>query len=177
MRRAVVHDERLHDVARREADHDLIRRPEVHDALDHPGNSVVAGLLVRPYADALGTNHDARLAARRRHAPRGPNDEVTEARTAVVAVGPLDRHRHQVRHAEEVRDEDRLRLLVHLLGRGDLLDVAAVHHGDPVGHRERLFLVVRHIHKGDLELLLDRLQLQLQVLAQLRVERTERLVE
>ena len=58
-----------------------------------------------------------------------------------------------------------------------LLDAAAVHHRDPVAHRERLLLVVRDEHERDPELGLERLQLDLQVLAQLRVERAERLVE
>ena len=88
-----------------------------------------------------------------------------------------DVHRHQVRHAEEVRDERRLRLLVHLRRRRDLLDVPVGHDRDPVGHRQRLFLVVRHVDERDPELLLDPLQLELQRLAQLCVERAERLVE
>ena len=84
---------------------------------------------------------------------------------------------HQVGDAEEVGDEDRLGLLVHRLGSRDLLDAAAGHDRDPVGHRQRLLLVVRDVDEGDPELLLDRLQLDLERLAELRVERAERLVE
>ena len=47
------------------------------------------------------------------------------------------------------------RALVDLLGRGDLLDDALVHHRDPVGHRQRLLLVVRHVEERDADLALD----------------------
>ena len=68
-------------------------------------------------------------------------------------------------------------MLVDLLGRPALLDLAAFHHGDAVGHGERLFLVVRDVQEGDAHLALDALQLDLHLLAQLEVERAQRLVE
>ena len=52
-----------------------------------------------------------------------------------------------------------------------------VEHGDAVAHRQRLALVVRDEHERDADLVLDRLQLDLHLLAQLQVERAERLVE
>ncbi len=52
-----------------------------------------------------------------------------------------------------------------------------VHDRDPVGHRQRLFLVVRHVDERRLRLFLDVLQLELHLLAQLQVECAERLVE
>ena len=67
--------------------------------------------------------------------------------------------------------------LVDLLGRAELLDPAAVHDRDPVGHRERLLLVVGDVDEGDADLALDSLQLHLQPLAELQVERAERLVQ
>ena len=67
--------------------------------------------------------------------------------------------------------------LVDLLGIGQLLDHAAVHDRDAVGHRERLLLVVRHVDERDADVALDALELDLQLLAQLEVERAERLVE
>ena len=67
--------------------------------------------------------------------------------------------------------------LVDGLGRVALLDPALVHDRDPVRHRQRLLLVVGHVDERDPDVALDPLQLQLQALAQLQVERTERLVE
>ena len=83
----------------------------------------------------------------------------------------------QVGDAEEVRDELGQRLLVDLLGRTELHDAAAVHHGEPVRHLERLLLVVRDEHEGDADLALQRGQLGAQRVAQLGVEGAERLVE
>ena len=66
---------------------------------------------------------------------------------------------------------------VHLGRRADLLDPAAVHHGDAVGDRQRLLLVVRDVERRDPELELDAPDLLPQLDAHLRVERRERLVE
>jgi hypothetical protein len=68
-------------------------------------------------------------------------------------------------------------MLVHLGRRAHLLDPALVEDRDAVAHRERLFLVVRDVDERHPELLLDLLQLDLQLLAELQVERAERLVE
>ena len=56
-------------------------------------------------------------------------------------------------------------------------DHAGVHDGDPVGHRERFLLVVRHVQERDADLALDLFELDLHLPAELEVERTERLVE
>ena len=82
-----------------------------------------------------------------------------------------------VRDADEAGDELGQRALVDLGGRADLLDPAVVEDGDPVAHRERLVLVVRHVDERDADVLLDLLELDLHLLAQLQVERAERLVE
>ena len=68
-------------------------------------------------------------------------------------------------------------MLVDVPRRAELLDLAAGHHGKPVGHRQRLLLVVRDVDEGDPDLALDALQLDLELAPQLRVERAERLVE
>ena len=52
-----------------------------------------------------------------------------------------------------------------------------VHDGDAIGHRHRFFLVVGHEDERDPDLLLDPLELDLHLLAQLQVEGAERLVE
>ena len=67
--------------------------------------------------------------------------------------------------------------VVHL-GRGaDLHKLAVPHHGDAVGHGERLFLVVGDVDEGNAQLLLQGLQLQLHLAAQLKVQRAEGLVQ
>ena len=52
-----------------------------------------------------------------------------------------------------------------------------VEDGQAVAHRERLVLVVGDVDEGDPDLALDPLELDLHLLAQLQVERAERLVE
>ena len=58
-----------------------------------------------------------------------------------------------------------------------LLDAAVAHDDDRVAHRQRLFLVVGHVHERDPDLALEGLELELHLLAQLEVEGAERLVE
>ena len=120
----------------------------------------------------------------------GPDREANHARRARVSLRRAQRHAadvhaaiaeharpHEIRDAEEVGDEGRLRMLVDVTRRAELLHPAARHHGEPVGHRQRLLLVVRHVEERDADLALDALQLDLELPAQLRVERAERLVE
>ena len=68
-------------------------------------------------------------------------------------------------------------MVVDLVGRADLLDPAVVHHHDAVGDLERLVLVVGDEHAGDVHLVVQPAQPAAQLLAHLRVERAERLVE
>ena len=92
-------------------------------------------------------------------------------------LAALDLPLHQVRDPDEAGHERLRGLLVDLLRRAALLDHAGVHDRDAVGHRERLLLVVRDVEERDADLALDRLELHLHLLAQLEVERAERLVE
>src|SRR5690606_12002248 len=77
---------------------------------------------------------------------------------------------------DEVRDEGIARLLVEVARRGYLLDLALMEYRHPVGHGQRLALVVGHVDHGHAQALVDVLDLHLHVLAQLLVQRTERLV-
>ena len=70
-----------------------------------------------------------------------------------------------------------MRLVVDVLRRTDLLNATVVHHHHSVGHGQRFLLVVRHIDKRDTQPLLDVLQLGLHILAQLEIQRRQRLVE
>ena len=63
------------------------------------------------------------------------------------------------------------------VGLADLQDLAIAHDADAVGQHHRLFEVVRHMHEGDAEAAVQALQLRLQHLLQLDVERRQRLVE
>ena len=83
----------------------------------------------------------------------------------------------QIGGADEARDERRRRLLVDRARRRDLLDAAGAHHGDAVGDRQRLLLVVRHVEHRDAEQLLQAADLAAHLDAQLGVEIGERLVE
>ena len=89
----------------------------------------------------------------------------------------FDRALELIDRADEVGDEARLREFVDFGRRADLADDALVHDRDAGGERHRLFLVVGHDDEGDADLLLDVHDLELRLLAQLLVERAERLVE
>ena len=56
-------------------------------------------------------------------------------------------------------------------GAPELLDPSVAHQGDPVGHGERLFLVVGDVDERDAELPVELLELELHLLPQLEVER------
>ncbi len=79
--------------------------------------------------------------------------------------------------ADEAGDEEVLRLGVDRHRIGKLLDDAALHDGDPVGERQRLDLVVGHVDHRVLQRLVQPLDLDAQLRAQLGVEVRERLVE
>src|SRR5207247_4340175 len=64
-----------------------------------------------------------------------------------------------------------------LRARSGLLDATLVEDGEAVAHRQRLVLVVRDVDERDSEILLKALEEELHLLAQLQVERAERLVE
>ena len=66
--------------------------------------------------------------------------------------------------------------VVERFGGGDLFDAAVIHHADPVGHHQRFALVVGDVDEGDAEAFVQALDLELEVLAQLLVERAQRLV-
>ena len=83
----------------------------------------------------------------------------------------------EVRLADKLGGEARPRTLVDVLGRADLLNEAVAHDGDAVGKVERLLLIVGDVEESDAGALLDVLQLALHLLAQLQVERAQRLVQ
>ena len=80
------------------------------------------------------------------------------------------------RAADELRDEQVGRLVVDLVRGVDLLQHAVVHDADPVGHGHRLDLVVRDVDRGRVVLDVQPAQFGAHLLAQLGVERADRLV-
>ena len=105
--------------------------------------------------------------------PAGVSSATEIAHREIGAIAPAD----QVGRADEVGDERVARQVVDLGRRADLLDQAVAHHHDAVGHRERLFQIVRHVDRRDAEPVLQLAQLDAHVGAQLGVEVRERLVE
>ena len=139
-----------------ELDEVVVDRAEVDDVGHGPPGGRVAGLDVGVEVDLLGA--DAERALPSEHGRRRLAGE-------------------QVGGAHEAGDEGGAGVLVELRGGRDLLDAAVAEDGDPVAHRQRLLLVVRHEHEGDADLSLQLLELELHRPAQLEVQGAERLVE
>ena len=94
-------------------------------------------------------------------------DDVVPAHLGVQEVGPADEARHEARARPSVEGARRV----------DLLDPSLVHHGDPVGRHHRLRLVVRDVHGGHAELVVEPPDLVAHLLAQVCVQVGQRLVE
>ena len=101
-----------------------------------------------------------------------------EGAAAELDLAVLEHHtRDDVGFSDEICDKGVDRLVVDVSRAADLLDNAVVHDNHAVAHSERLFLVVGDVDKGDAGTLLNTLQLDLHILAQLEVEGAERLIE
>jgi hypothetical protein len=127
--------------------------------------------------DPLGPDHHPHLAAGGGVAAGRLELELAQPQPAAAVAAAGHGGRHQVGHPQEAGHIGAGRLLVQLGRRAHLLDPPAGHHGQPVRHGERLLLVVGHVHEGDPDRLLERLQLDLEGLAQLGVQRPQRLVQ
>src|SRR5260370_3974529 len=79
--------------------------------------------------------------------------------------------------AHEAGGEDSARVAVNLLRLVKLFDPALCHNRNPIGDRQRLLLVMRHINGSHLKLLLDSAELVAQRDAHLGIERVETFVE
>ncbi len=94
-----------------------------------------------------------------------------------AAVGQRDGDEVHGRRSDEARDELVLGLGVDLHGLAHLLDPAVLHDHDPRPERHRLDLVVGDVDRRGLETLVEALQLDAHLHAQLGVEVRQRLVE
>ena len=81
------------------------------------------------------------------------------------------------RRPDESGNEDRIRVVVHLVGRADLLDVTIPHDDDPLGQGHGLDLIVGHVDDGGLDRFVQLLDLGPHLGAQLGVQVGQRLVE
>ena len=165
-----------------QADDHLRGGAQIERALDlalDAGPPVVAGRARLGQHELLGADHGVGALAGLDAAGLGGahGRPGVEAQLGGRAVARQHLPGHEVGHADETGHEGGRRALVDGLGVGHLLDQPAVHHRDAVRHRERLFLIVRDVHEGDADVALDALELHLQLLAELEVERAERLVE
>ena len=79
--------------------------------------------------------------------------------------------------ADKIGYEGIFRLVVYLLRRAHLLDVALVHYDNRIGHGEGLFLIMGDINKCDSQLIFQPDQFVLHVLAQLEIQGSQRLVQ
>jgi hypothetical protein len=123
--------------------------------------------------DVLGPDRDVDVRAGR-EARRVAGDLDASRVAATIA---RDARAQEVHRADELRHEARAWRRIDLLGPAHLLDGAVVHDDDPVGHGERLLLVVRDQDRGDAKAALQRADLPAQVQAHARVERGKRFVE
>jgi hypothetical protein len=115
-----------------------------------------------------GTNVSDRQGGRRQ--PRWQRDQT------LIAFDAFDYAIQRIVFPDEACDECSRRLLVEPVRRADLNDGSFVEHGYAIRHRQRFALVVRDIDDGDAEHLVDLLQLDLHMLAQLFIERAEGLI-
>ena len=87
-----------------------------------------------------------------------------------------DACRQEVRFADEGGDEGVLRRRVEFGSGANLHHPRPAHDGNAVGEDERLLLIVRHVNRGPAMRLVQAAQFELHRLAQLAVERPQRLV-
>ena len=137
--------------------------------------------------DADGATSDAhrlgphdrgrRASAQPRHAGRIPLADASGGHPVRPGAGLHHVDGKLIGAADEVGHELGLRTGIDVAWLADLLDLTFAEHGDAIGHRERLLLIVRDVDEGDADLTLHRLQQALELLAEPQVERSERLIQ
>ena len=164
---------RLDDIARR---HAQIR--DIADGAKQLVDPIGHRIGELEHSDLLGPDPDLVGGQPLGQCDRDPDRAlVGEAGDSVVAVRAVGGRRQQVAHAEEAGNEAGPRPLIQAGGIAELLVSTVVHDRDAIRHRHRFFLVVGHEDERDPDLLLDPLELDLHLLAQLQVECAERFVE
>src|SRR5262249_61038095 len=90
--------------------------------------------------------------------------------------GAVDAAVEKIAVPEDLADKPGEGMMIDLERRRDLLEPAAIEHRHAVGHGHRFRLVVGHVDHGDADVAMNALELDLHLLAQILVERAERLV-
>jgi hypothetical protein len=127
--------------------------------------------------DALGPDADPHARAPGRP-PAAAHDDPRAGIDGEGTIGRLgDLPGQEVHVPDEVGHERRQRPVVDRARLVELLDHAVGHDRDPVGHGQRLTLVMGDVDEGDPHLVLDALELYLHLLAELQVQRAQRLVQ
>ena len=137
----------------------------------------IAALRVQAQHDVLGTHHQRYLLAGGNVAPLRHDRETRQRQAHVLVIDFEYTRRQDVGLADEIGHEVGLRLLVHLARCTDLLDGAIPHDRDAVRHGQRLALVMCHVDGSDAQLRVEISNPVLHFLAQLLVQRAQRLVE
>ena len=130
-----------------------------------------------PSAIGLRPHRDHHRAARAERCPARARGRARSRPRPCRPTHADDRAAQPRRLADEFEHEQALRPPVDLGRVAEMLDPALVHHRDAVAHHQRLVLVVGDEDRGDAEIAQQAAQLDLHGLAQLAVERAERLVE
>ncbi len=89
----------------------------------------------------------------------------------------LDRAFEHVGGPYELGDRAAARRLIDFRRCAELQQATVLQDGNPVAHGHRLFLVMGDVDEGHAELAMHALELDLHELAQVRIERAERLIE
>ena len=129
-------------------------------------------LVARLQRQVLGAHAEQRRAIALEHEPG------IRQRPSGPLEPPVGRARQQVhaRRADERGDPAVRRAVVDLRRRADLLDGPVPQHGEPVGHRHRLDLVVGHVQERPSQRPVDAGELGAHLHAQLEVQVRQRLV-
>ena len=148
-------------------------RAEIVDARDAAPQAVRQRGNVALDVPVLGPDVDPHAAPDRMLIGRQCQFGRTHAIAPRAERNPLE----NVGLAEEVGHKRRRRTFVDIAGGTHLLDVALIHHDDAIGHRQRLFLVVRDHDGGHTKPALQLPDLAAQPLAHLGIERRQGLIQ
>ena len=125
----------------------------------------------------LGPDGDAHLLTFPETLPLCEHDSVRGFDRETLSVHTADSSVDDIGFSDKIRHKATVWTVIDFHGRADLQDHAAAHDGDAVRHGHGLFLIVCDIDEGDAELSLQALELNLHLLAQLEVQRTQRLIQ